>query len=229
MPNCPNCGQEIDPAGLFCGSCGSVIGTMDGDATVRVRQAPVKPAAPAAPVQPAYQAPIAPATPAEPVKPAAPAAPVQPAYQAPAQPAYQAPAAPVYQAPVQPVYQQAPVYQTPAQPAYQAPQQRTGIDGGTRAKGIVGMALGIGGFALAIIGMIYVLIGLDFGYGLSMGFAVGFGIFSLPLSIVGRILAGKSQDMGNDSKMCSVGRVLGLVGIIVTAVMFLFGIMSCTY
>ena len=91
------------------------------------------------------------------------------------------------------------------------------------------MAMAIGGMALAIIGLLYVLIGLEEGDGFSFGLAIGFGIFSLPLSIVGRIMAGKSQEAGNTSGMCSTGRTLGLVGLIVSAVMFFFGFISLMY
>ena len=213
MAFCPNCGNKIEEGCAFCGACGTRVA------------APAAPAAPVAPVEPAAPAWAAPIE-----NTAAPTytAPEAPAYTAPAAPTYTAPEAPAYTAPAAPTYT-APTYTAPAAPTWNAPAQQAEVSGGDKAKGIVGMAMAIGGMALAIIGLLYVLIGLEEGDGFSFGLAIGFGIFSLPLSIVGRIMAGKSQEAGNTSGMCSTGRTLGLVGLIVSAVMFFFGFISLMY
>lgn len=205
MAFCPNCGNKLEEGCAFCGACGTRVA------------APAAPAAPVAPVEPAapaWAAPIENTT-----------APVSPA---PAAPTYTAPEAPAYTAPAAPTYT-APTYTAPAAPTWNTPAQQAEVSGGDRAKGIVGMAMAIGGMALAIMGLLYVLIGLEEGDGFSFGLAIGFGIFSLPLSIVGRIMAGKSQEAGNTSGMCSTGRTLGLVGLIVSAAMFFFGFISLMY
>jgi len=151
-------------------------------------------------------------------QPAAPVQPAAPAWSAPAQsaPAWSAPQAPTYTAPTY----AAPTYTTPG---YRAPVQEE-ISGGTRAKGIIGMIASIFGMILAIIGLIGTLTFLGtwwsepgFEYALIMM------IFSLPLSIVGRVLSSSSQDAGNDSGVCGAGKAMGLVGIILTAVMMFFG------
>lgn len=214
MSFCPNCGNQIEAASKFCRSCGAPVApAVEAEPVVPVAepvQAPVE-AAPAyqAPVEavPAYQAPVTPAYQA-------------PAYQEPAAPVYQAPA---YQAPPAPTYQ-APTYQAPV---YQAPiASEPVVSGSDKAKGIVGMALAIGGLFFAVIGLLYAIAFLEIEEGMSLGMAIGFGIFSLPLSIVGKKLSASSAAAGNTSATCSVGNKLGLAGIIVSAVMFFFGFIS---
>lgn len=199
MRFCPNCGNQIEADSRFCRSCG----------------APVAATPVAEPVQaPAEEVPVC-QTPVE----------AAPAYQA---PAYQEPAAPVYQGPA---YQAPPAhtYQAPAYqaPVYQAPVAgEPVVSGSDKAKGIVGMALAIGGLFFAVIGLLYTIAFLDLEEGMSLGMSIGFGIFSLPLSIVGKKLSASSAAAGNTSATCSVGSKLGLAGIIVSAVMFFFGIIS---
>ena len=209
-----------------------------------VYEAPAAPAyeapayqAPAAPVYeaPAYQAPAAPVYEAPAYQ--APAAPVYeaPAYQAPAAPVYEAPA---YQAPAAPVYE-APAYQAPAAPTYEAPtyqppvyqaptyqppvynlNQQTyapkEVSGGTKAKGFVGMGLGIGGLVFGGLCVLYFLIALADYY--QAGAALVYGLFGLPLGIVGRIISGKSIDEGNTGTPASLGQKFGLAGLITSAV-----------
>ncbi len=106
----------------------------------------------------------------------------------------------------------------PAVPATPVPATKD------KVLGFVGMGLAIGGLFFGVIGLLYGLIFIagDFGAA-TTGFSIGFGIFSLPLSIVGRILCNRSMAAGNISTPCSVGRKLGLAGIIVSAVMYFFG------
>ena len=94
-----------------------------------------------------------------------------------------------------------------------------------KALGFVGMGLSIGGLFMACLGILYTLIGMV-ETGLGFGMAVAFSLFSLPLSIVGRNLCNRSVERGNTAKPCSIGRGLGLAGIIVTGVMLLLGIIN---
>ena len=129
------------------------------------------------------------------------------------------PAAPV-EVPAEPVYS-APVYT----PIYSTPAVIPQVTGKTKALGFIGMGLGIGGLFFSIIGIIYTLLGMGFD-GLGFGFSIGFGLFSMPLSIVGRILAGRSRDSGNLSGACGAGTSLGLAGFIVSCVMLFLGFIS---
>ncbi len=141
----------------------------------------------------------APAT-AEPVTPVAPAP----------QPTPVTPVTPVAQ-PAPTAVQTAPVYTVPS------------CSKKAKALGFVGMGLGIGGLVFAVLGILYTFIGLAVDEILGFTYAFVFGIFSMPLSIVGKILSGNSQDAGNCSAPPSVGSKLGLAGIIVTAVMLFIG------
>lgn len=95
----------------------------------------------------------------------------------------------------------------------------------TKAKvlGFIGMGFGISGLCLAVLGLFYMAIfsALDAAGG--FGMSIGFGIFSLPCSIVGRVLCSKSAGLGNYATPCSVGSKTGLAGIIVTAAMLFIG------
>lgn len=121
--------------------------------------------------------------------------------------------------PVQPVYAYAPV-----QPAVAATPVPTKKD---KILGFVGMGLSIGGLFLGVIGLLYTFIFLAGEVAVATTvFALFFGMFSMPLSIVGRILSKKSMDAGNVSTPCSIGCKLGLAGIIVSAVMLFFGLIG---
>ena len=99
------------------------------------------------------------------------------------------------------------------------------IDGKTRALGFVGMGLGIGGVVMGALGLLYTMIGLNL-EGMGFAFSLIFGLFSMPMSIVGRILSNKSIEGGNTSGVCSAGTKLGMAGMIVSAVMLFFGFIS---
>ncbi|MBR4109545.1 MAG: zinc-ribbon domain-containing protein [Oscillospiraceae bacterium] len=95
----------------------------------------------------------------------------------------------------------------------------------TKVLGFVGMGLSIGGLFFAVLGILYALIGMV-EQGLGFAFAIAFGMFSMPLSIVGRILANKSREEGNLSNVCSVGSGVGLGGIFATGAMLFLGIIN---
>lgn len=136
-----------------------------------------------------------------------------------------APAEPSVAAPVptQPVYS-APVYT----PIYNAPSVIPEVSGKAKAMGFIGMGLGIGGLVFAIIG-IFCVIGFMSDYYLAeMAFfwALYLSFFSMPMSIVGRILAGKGMEGGNFSGACKAGSGLGLAGLIISCVMLFLGFIS---
>lgn len=99
------------------------------------------------------------------------------------------------------------------------------VSGKIKALGFVGMGLGIGGVAMGSLGLLYSLIGLNL-VGMGFVWAMIFGLFSVPLSIVGRILSNKSIEGGNTSGAASAGAKLGIAGLIVSAVMLFFGFIS---
>ena len=150
--------------------------------------------------------------------------PVAPAAEPATQPVVEeVPVAPVYSAPVEPVYAppSAPTYSAPVSPVYATVEVPTNV----KIQGFVGMGLAIGGLFFAALGLLCAMIGIG-EEGLGFGYSIGYGIFSWPLSIVGKILCGKSQEAGNTSTPCSVGSKLGLAGIIVSAVMMFFGLIN---
>ena len=119
-----------------------------------------------------------------------------------------------------------PIVVEPVSQVYSTPV----VSAKAKVLGFVGMGIAIGGLVLAIFGLLYTFIGMATEeIGLGFGLSVGFGLFSLPCSIVGRILCGNSVGMGNCSKSCSVGSKMGIAGIIVSAVMLFFGLITLTF
>lgn len=116
--------------------------------------------------------------------------------------------------------------QEPVQPCYAAAKPaEVVVSAKDKALGFVGMGLAIGGLFMVGIGILYTLFGM-IETGLAFGMSVAFGLFSMPLAIVGRNLSSKSQERGNTSAACSVGRGLGLAGIIATCGMLFLGIIN---
>ena len=141
--------------------------------------------------------------------------------------AAEAPAAPVdYSYNQQPdySYNQQPDYSY-NQPAYSYNQQPQ-PSGGSKASGFIGMGLAITGFVLALFGFIYTIISLEVDEAMAFGMSIGFGIFSLPLSIVGMKLSSNSRASGNTSAVCGVGKGLGLAGLILSCVMLFIGFVA---
>ncbi len=127
-----------------------------------------------------------------------------------------------------PVAASAPVQPAYSQPTYTQPAPRPAevcISPKTKALGFVGMGLGIAGLFFAVLGLLYTLIGITES-GLGFGLSIGFGLFSMPLGIVGRVLATQSMENGNTSGSCTAGANLGLAAIIVTCVMLFFGFIN---
>ncbi len=97
----------------------------------------------------------------------------------------------------------------------------------SKGKIIVGMILSIVGLAFGGFGLLYTFIGLaTTEIGVALAMAIAFGIFSVPLSIVGLILSAGAQRQGSTSAMAKAGKILGLIGVIASGVMMLLGLMS---
>lgn len=94
-----------------------------------------------------------------------------------------------------------------------------------KVLGFVGMGLAIAGLFFAALGTLYALIGIE-EMGLGFGMSVGFGMFSVPCSIVGKILSEKSAAAGFCGTPTTVGSKLGLFGIIASAVMMTVGLIN---
>lgn len=140
-------------------------------------------------------------------------------------------AAPVYTAPAPTYAPPAPTYTPPVYtppvytpPAYPAPVE-TVVPTKAKVLGFVGMGLGIGSLVFAIIGILYTLIGFAVD-GMGFGMSIGFGMFSMPLSIVGKILVNRSIEAGNKATACSVGSKMSTAGLAVTCVMLALGFTS---
>lgn len=121
-----------------------------------------------------------------------------------------------------PVTPTTPTIIEPAAQVYNVPINSTK----SKVLGFVGMGLSIAGLTFAILGLLYTFIGVSAEEALGFGFSVAFGLFSMPLSIVGGILCGRSSSMGNYSAACSVGSKLRVAGIIVSAIMLFVGFFS---
>lgn len=115
-------------------------------------------------------------------------------------------------------YQEPQQYQS--QPYYQAYQT---IRKPHLAIKIVGMALSIAGAVFLSIGALYTLIGL-IEEGMAFAFALVFSLFFTPLSIVGLCLSNKCINAGDYSAFSRVGKMLGIVGIIIAGVSLFIGI-----
>ena len=83
-------------------------------------------------------------------------------------------------------------------------------------KVITGMALSIAGISFAAINLLYVMIFLIESGEMAFVFSLVMSMFSLPLSIVGLKLSANCIAEGSTSNMSSVGKKLGIIGIILT-------------
>ena len=222
MRYCTKCDYSSEIDMNFCPMCG---GEMVAQREVPVIASEPIVEAPAAPAelevqpipqpvpepvyvpQPTY-APVAPPQPAQPVTPPqptyAPVTPPQPTYTQPVTPPQ-----PTYAPPVQPVYYQGTV---------QGPRVSMGMK-------ITSMALSIAGLLFAVYGFFYTLVGLS-EEGMAFGMALVFGLFFAPFSIVGLALAGKCRSAGDTSAFSRVGKILGLIGVILAGFNLFLGMIS---
>ncbi len=105
----------------------------------------------------------------------------------------------------------------------------------SKGKAIAGGILGISGFVFGIIGLIFsfCVMGslVDSYYGLYMMIIGGvysfvFGLIGLPLSIVGTTLTKSAINNGTDMGIARAGKVLGIIGIVFSAIALFFGIIG---
>ena len=197
---CPNCNKKSENAINFCPDCGTAMIS----APVEVNEIPE---------QPQYAQPFAPQYSEQQY--GAPPAPQQPIYNQ-------------YvnnSAPVQPQYPQQQYNQPYGQPTYNQPVYYQ-PEAPSKAKAITGMALSAAGLLFAVMGFFDTLMSMGFDGAYALGMSIGFGIFSLPLSLVGLIMSSKARSNGDMSIFTKLGKIFGLVGTILSGVTILFGIIG---
>ena len=113
----------------------------------------------------------------------------------------------------QPVINYAPIVPTYEQPA---PQY-------SKAKSIVGMVLSIVGLFFAFLGFIYTAAAIDIDEEIGFAMSFAFSFFSFPLSIVGIILSKGNANLGDTSAFVKVGKILGIIGLILAGIMAFLG------
>ncbi len=134
-----------------------------------------------------------------------------------------------------PVEQPQVIYQQPQQPTpapqsyYYAPTPESAKKPHI-AKKIVGMVLSIEGIILAAIFLLYVIIfiALEPSGGAGAVMAICGAISAVPYSIVGLAMSNSCRNAGDTSRMSRAGKVLGILGIILTAVYLLIGFADFT-
>lgn len=111
------------------------------------------------------------------------------------------------------------------QPVYTQPSPVYTAAPPSKAKSIVGMALSIAGLAMCSLSWFYSLIALmaeDLETAGSLGFVFFF--FSFPLSLVGLILSKNYINAGGSNTFSRVGKILGIIGVVITSVTAFFGL-----
>lgn len=224
MYKCPNCNYSTNEESSFCPQCGNRLvsaAPLYNEATEQTVSV-----YPGATAQPTIYADPAPADSEQTVGVYPNAAP-QPNY-------YSEPETVEITIESEPTpVQETPAYTQPAaQPAnnhnsYSAPQpnyySNAPVQGPSLAKKIVSMALSIAGFAMSIFDFLYVMIFLAEDGAFAFGFSFGFGIFCLPLGIVGLVMSNSCRNLGDESTFTRLGKIFGLIAVILTAVSFFFG------
>lgn len=142
-----------------------------------------------------------------------------PAEDAPAYAQAQTPAQPSSDIPayaVQPQFEPAAPAFTAAQPTSISCEPEKKVPLG---KVIAGMALSIGGVVMASLAALVTLATLAEDAEIAFGMSIVYGgFFGFPLSLVGLILSKGAVNAGSKSSMAKVGKILGLVGVILSAV-----------
>ncbi len=130
----------------------------------------------------------------------------------------------------QQVNQAQPTYTATAQPVPPAYNAAPTITPGTRVKGFVGMGLAIEGIFGAFIAFIYSIIALStYDYNVSEGFAaitIFLCFIQLATSIAGFVLSNISRNSGFANAATMVGKILGLIAIILCGISFFFAIIA---
>ncbi len=202
MKTCPYCNATLEDTVRFCHICGKEQPAQETPATY------VQPPYYEQPQQQPYYE--------------------QPAYEQPA--AYAQPQQPTYEQPAvyaqQNYYEQPPVY---AQPPYAAPITPPP----SKAKSIVGMILSIASVAMGGTGLLltalFTLAGMadqDVEVMSVLGIVYGFMflVIALPLAIIGFVMSSKAIAQGSTLTISRVGKILGIVGLILSGVLLILAI-----
>ena len=96
-----------------------------------------------------------------------------------------------------------------------------------KAKMIVGMALAIDSFATAIIMFFYVIALADLFPELGLTYAFVFALINLPIGIVGLVLSKDTTDGYNTPIFCRLGKIFGLIAVILTGVTLFLALLMC--
>ncbi len=131
------------------------------------------------------------------------------------------PAEPIYTQPVEPTYTQ-PTYEPVQNVVYEpvAPKKPH------LALKIVSMALSIGGFSLAVFTFLYALVICIIDPTFSVIFSFVYPFFYAPFSVVGLALSSKCRNAGDTSAFSKVGKILGIIGVILYGVTVFIGVIS---
>lgn len=120
---------------------------------------------------------------------------------------------------------QAPVYTAP-QPvsiAYE-PEKKVPL-----GKAIAGMIMSIEGLPMALISFLATISQIDLDGGLAFVMSIIYGgFFGFPLSLVGLILSKSYANAGGRSGMAKAGKILGIIGIIFSAISLVLGFFAAT-
>lgn len=103
-------------------------------------------------------------------------------------------------------------------PPYQQPANRP-----SKAKAIVSMSLSAAGLLFAFLGFIYTSIFMAVEPEAGLVMAIVFGIFSLPLSIIGLCMASSVRRAGDTTVFSKLGRIFGIIGIIMAGLSMFIG------
>ena len=107
-------------------------------------------------------------------------------------------------------------------PTYSEPVQKP-----NKAKMIVGMALSIESFITAIVMFFYVGVFSAILPEMGLIYGIVFAVINLPIGIVGLSLS-KDTTNGRDTPIfCRLGKIFGLISVILTGVTLLLSIIAC--
>ena len=119
-----------------------------------------------------------------------------------------------------------------AQPQYTQPQYVEAtpvtpvIPTSAKVKSIVGMALAIEGLASIAVGLFYTAIFLLASGYFTFMYGLMFCLVCTPFSLVGLILSNNAINSGSTWKMAKIGKILGIVGLILCGVTFFVAIVG---
>lgn len=128
--------------------------------------------------------------------------------------------------------QYAPPQPVQVQPQYVRPQyanvtpEKPVIPTSAKVKSIVGMALAIEGLASIAVGLLYTAIFLLASGYFSFMYGLMFCLVCTPFSLVGLILSNNAINSGSTWKMAKIGKILGIVGLILCGVTFFVAIVG---